>query len=134
MLLIVFDSKTGNVRRFVHKLGFPENKEIELKAGLKVYEPYILVTYTTGMGQVPPSTLDFLKSNPNNLYAVVASGNKNWGQNFALSANKISTMYGVPILHKFEMSGMPEDVEIVRERVQNISYETYRIKQRSDTA
>ncbi|WP_328588896.1 class Ib ribonucleoside-diphosphate reductase assembly flavoprotein NrdI [Niallia nealsonii] len=130
----MFDSKTGNVRRFFHKLGLTENKGIELKTGLKVYEPYILLTYTTGMGQVPQTTLDFLKSNHINLYAVVASGNKNWGQNFALSANKISNMYGVPILHKFEMSGMPEDVEIVRERVRNISYETHRIKQRSDTA
>ncbi|WP_309296612.1 class Ib ribonucleoside-diphosphate reductase assembly flavoprotein NrdI [Niallia sp. NCCP-28] len=130
----MFDSKTGNVRRFVQKLGLPENKVIELKAGLKVYEPYILVTYTTGMGQVPQTTLDFLKANRISLHAVAASGNRNWGQNFALSANKISTMYGVPILHKFEMSGMPEDMEIFRERVQNISYETYRIKQRSDTA
>ena len=133
-MLIVYDSKTGNVRRFFNKLGLPENKGIEIRAGLKVYEPYILLTYTTGMGQVPQTTLDFLKTNNRNLHAVVASGNKNWGQNFALSANKISIMYGVPILHKFEMSGMPEDVEIVRERVQNINYETYRTKQRSDTA
>ncbi len=133
-MFIVFDSKTGNVRRFAQKLGLPEHNLIELKAGLKVYEPFILLTYTTGMGQVPQTTLDFLKANHTNLYAVVSSGNKNWGQNFALSANKISNMYGVPILHKFEMSGMPEDVEIVRERVQNISYETHRIKQRSDTA
>jgi len=134
ILLIMFDSKTGNVRRFVQKLEFPEHQVIELKAGLKVCEPYILLTYTTGMGHVPQTTLDFLKANHINLHAVAASGNRNWGQNFALSANKISTMYGVPILHKFEMSGMPEDVEIFRERVQNISYETYRIKQRSDTA
>lgn len=133
-MLIVYDSKTGNVRRFFNKLGLPANKGIEISAGLKVHEPYILLTYTTGMGQVPQTTLDFLKINHPNLHAVVASGNKNWGQNFALSANQISTMYGVPILHKFEMSGMPEDVEIVRERVQSISYETYRTKQRSDTA
>ena len=105
-MLIVYDSKTGNVRRFFNKLGLPANKGIEISAGLKVYEPYILLTYTTGMGQVPQTTLDFLKTNNRNLHAVVSSGNKNWGQNFALSANKISIMYGVPILHKFEMSGM----------------------------
>lgn len=133
-MLIVFDSKTGNVRRFVNKLGMPEAEVIEVDSGLKVSEPFILLTYTTGMGQVPKTTLDFLKTNHINLRAVAASGNRNWGQSFALCANKISNMYGVPILHKFEMSGMPEDVEIVRERVRSISYETHRIEQRSDTA
>jgi protein involved in ribonucleotide reduction len=124
-LLIVFDSKTGNVNRFTKKLGL---ECVQIDASLieqKINEPFILVTYTTGFGSVPPTTLDFLESNHVNLQGVAASGNKNWGQNFAISADKISSMYGVPILHKFEMSGMPEDVEILKERVQNIRYETH---------
>ncbi|WP_319020740.1 class Ib ribonucleoside-diphosphate reductase assembly flavoprotein NrdI [Bacillus sp. B1-b2] len=125
----MFDSKTGNVRRFVRKLDIPEDQVKEVYPGLTIYEPYILLTYTTGMGQVPKTTLDFLESNHNQLQGVVASGNRNWGQNFAVSADKISNMYGKPILHKFEMSGMPEDVKTLKERVQIINYETYRVKQ-----
>lgn len=115
----------------MNKLDLPVK---EIDSSLIVDEPFILITYTTGMGQVPQSTLNFLKSNHINLKGVVASGNRNWGQNFAISADKISNMYGIPILHKFEMSGMPEDVDTLRERVQNISYETHRIEQRGDTA
>jgi protein involved in ribonucleotide reduction len=133
-LIIVFDSKTGNNRRFVDKLGYEEKDIIQVVPGLHVFEPFILLTYTTGYGQVPATTLDFLKSNHQNLQGVAASGNKVWGQYFARSADEISNAYGVPILHKWEMSGMPEDVETFKERVQNIRYETYRTKQRGDTA
>lgn len=122
-MVIVFDSKTGNVRRFVDKLGLPT---IQLSPNLVVSEPFILITYTTGFGNVPSTTAEFLKSNHINLRGVAASGNKNWGQFFARSADNISSTYGVPILHKFEMSGMPEDVDILKERVQNIRYETHR--------
>lgn len=124
-MLVVFDSKTGNVLRFVKKLGIDS---IQLLPNLVVSEPFILITYTTGYGSVPPTTSDFLKLNHINLQGVAASGNKNWGNNFARSADTISSTYGVPILMKFEMSGMPEDVEILKERVQNIRYEAHRTK------
>lgn len=125
-MIIVFDSKTGNVLRFIDSLGLPATHIRDIHE--PVNEPFILVTYTTGFGNVPPTTLEFLKSNHINLQGVAASGNKIWGDNFAISADIISKTYGVPILHKFEMSGMPEDVEFLKERVQNISYETYRVK------
>lgn len=128
-MLIVFDSKTGNIRRFIDALGL---KAVEINPQLieqPINEPFVLVTYTTGFGNVPPSTLYFLELNHVNLRGVAASGNRIWGDNFAISADVISEMYRVPILHKFEMSGMPEDVGIFKERVQNITYETYRTKQ-----
>lgn len=128
-MLIIFDSKTGNVRRFVNRLNLPKEQIKEVSSELSVSEPYVLITYTTGIGQIPKSTLNFLEANHNQLKAVVASGNRNWGQNFAISADKISDKYGIPILYKFEMSGMPEDIKTFKERVQELDYETYRIKQ-----
>lgn len=122
-MIIAFDSKTGNVRRFVQNLGFPS---VEIHDGLELLNPFVLITYTTGFGNVPKTTLDFLQSNHIFLQGVAASGNTIWGDNFAISADKISNMYQVPILHKFEMSGMPEDVKTLTERVQNIRYEAYR--------
>ncbi|WP_339370509.1 class Ib ribonucleoside-diphosphate reductase assembly flavoprotein NrdI [Paenibacillus elgii] len=115
MLIIVFDSLTGNVERFVRKIR-EFNKE-KIHSDLIVNEPYVLVTYTTGKGQAPRSTLDFLNSNHKSLVAVAASGNKGWGDMYALSADIISSAYGVPILHKFELSGLKSDVDIFTQEV-----------------
>jgi len=107
-MLIIFDSKTGNVERFVKKI---DMDSLRIKPGLIVPEPFILVTYTTGFGQIPSSVLDFLKDNHQNMMAVSASGNRNWGQNFGKSADLISGFYNVPVLSKFEMFGTENDVQ-----------------------
>ncbi len=109
-MLIVYSSKTGNVRRFVDKLS---HKTIKVKNDLVIKEPYILITYTFGFGQPPKEVMSFLESNHRYLKGVVASGNRNWGSNFAKAANHISDMYNVPILHKFELSGTKKDLELV---------------------
>ena len=121
-MLVVFDSKTGNNKRFVEKLGIDS---IGIEPDLIIQTPYVLITYTTGFGEAPITTMEFLKLNHSYLKGIAASGNKAWGDNFARSAEVISKMYNVPILHRWEMSGMPEDVEIFKERVQKISYETH---------
>lgn len=121
-MLIVYDSRTGNVKRFINnlKLNIPM---IQVTDGLIVNEPFILVTYTTKIGQTPQTTLDFLKNNHNYLLSVASSGNKNWGQYFAKSADNISQMYHVPILFKFELFGTPNDIENFTNKV--IQYETH---------
>lgn len=122
IMLIVYDSRTGNVKRFINnlKLNIPM---IQVTDGLIVNEPFILVTYTTKIGQTPQTTLDFLKNNHNYLLSVASSGNKNWGQYFAKSADNISQMYHVPILFKFELFGTPNDIENFTNKV--IQYETH---------
>ncbi|TKI79065.1 MULTISPECIES: class Ib ribonucleoside-diphosphate reductase assembly flavoprotein NrdI, partial [Bacillus cereus group] len=52
---------------------------------------------------------------------VSASGNRNWGDMFGASADKISTKYEVPIVSKFELSGTNNDVEYFKERVREIA-------------
>jgi protein involved in ribonucleotide reduction len=111
-MLIVFDSKTGNVKRFVHKL----NMEcLQISEDLVVGTPYILITYTTGFGNVPKSVEKFLINNHNYLIAVAASGNRNWGNFYCRSADKISEQYDVPIILKFELSGTNRDIETFKE-------------------
>lgn len=114
-MLIVYASSTGNVKRFVNKLTFPS---IEITEGLHIEEPYILITYTTGFGQVPDEVKSFLKENCSYIKGVAASGNKNWGGYFARSGDLIALQYQVPVLHKFELSGLPRDVEIFKKRVE----------------
>lgn len=128
-MLVAYASRTGKVKMFVDKLEGIRSVSIDEIDG-KVNEPYVLITYTDGFGEVPNEVEEFLKANHENLIAVCASGNRNFGSNFALSANKISHRYNVPILLKFELSGGKGDVEKFRERVQLI-YEVYRTKQQN---
>ncbi|MFC5469158.1 class Ib ribonucleoside-diphosphate reductase assembly flavoprotein NrdI [Cohnella suwonensis] len=107
-MLIAFDSRTGNVRRFVDKLKVPS---IQIEETMTIDEPFVLVTYTTGFGQAPDKVMSFLKKNHNRMVGVMASGNRNWGEGFARSADAISALYGVPVLGKFELSGTSKDVE-----------------------
>lgn len=113
-MLIVYDSLTGNVERFVNKL---PRKSVKIIDGLRVNEPFILVTYTIGFGGVPESTANFLKENYSYLQAVVSSGNKVWGSNFARAGDTISDQYLVPLLLKFELSGTNRDLEVFTREV-----------------
>ncbi|MGM9922796.1 MAG: class Ib ribonucleoside-diphosphate reductase assembly flavoprotein NrdI [Bacillus sp. (in: firmicutes)] len=113
-MLIVYDSLTGNVQRFVNKI---RSRSMKITGGLRVKEPFILVTYTLGFGEVPESTADFLRDNNHYLQGVASSGNKVWGANFAKAGDRISNQYSVPLLLKFELSGTERDVEIFTQEV-----------------
>ncbi|RPK20028.1 MULTISPECIES: class Ib ribonucleoside-diphosphate reductase assembly flavoprotein NrdI [Paenibacillus] len=114
---IAFDSRTGNVKRFVGKLEMDAFNISEIDYA---DEPFALITYTTGMGMVPQKTLDFLEKNHKNLVGVASSGNRNWGNNFAKSAEIISVMYGVPILLKFELFGTDNDIKSFKQALDNL--------------
>ena len=116
-ILIAFDSKTGNVKRFVSKL---DMRNVQITNELIVNEPFVLVTYTARMGKVPDTTFTFLEKNHKHLMGVSASGNKNWSSNYAKSADTISEMYNVPILSRFELSGLASDKTYFIERVRNL--------------
>lgn len=120
-LLIVFTSRTGNVRRFVQKLPFPSveiNRQNVDTA--QITKPFVFVTYTTGFGQVPIPAAKFIKNNREWLRGVAASGNRNWAGYFAKAADAIAEQYDVPILLKFELSGTDEDVQKFIERVNRL--------------
>ena len=58
---------------------------------------------------MPQLVEDFLTKNNKYLRGVAASGNRNWGDMFAKSADVISDKYNVPVLMKFELSGTIND-------------------------
>ncbi|WP_418134569.1 class Ib ribonucleoside-diphosphate reductase assembly flavoprotein NrdI [Bacillus velezensis] len=113
-MLIAYYSLTGNVRRFVAKTGLAT---VEIKPGLMIAEPFICVTGTYGFGQVASTVSDFLADNSDYLAAVAASGNRNWGDNFAKAADVIAEQYGVPVVGHFELAGTDADVRQFIERV-----------------
>ncbi|MES9681757.1 class Ib ribonucleoside-diphosphate reductase assembly flavoprotein NrdI [Gottfriedia acidiceleris] len=113
--MIVFDSRTGNVKRFIKKLGVPA---VQITPDMVMEQPFILVTFTTGNGQVPETTDSFLKINNSFLEGVASSGNRNWGENFAAAGRIISEQYKVPLIHQFELSGTRKDIQITKERIE----------------
>lgn len=116
-MLIVYDSLTGNVERFVKKLGM---RNIKINDGLLVDEPFVLITYTTGFGEVPKRVAEFVENNEYYMKGVISSGNRNWGLKFGRAAEIISHEYCIPLIHKFELSGNEIDIEIINERIKNI--------------
>lgn len=113
-MLVAYDSRFGNVAKFVKKLDVPA---VKITPELILDEPFVLVTYTTGMGQVPVMTAEFLRQNHDLLRAVSSSGNRNWGRNFGKSADRISDFYHVGVISKFELDGKLYDLERFHEGV-----------------
>jgi protein involved in ribonucleotide reduction len=116
-MVIVYSSMTGNVKRFVNKVKLPS---IQIQDGLKVEEPFVLITYTTGFGNIPENVEKFLEKNNKHLKGVSASGNRNWGNLYAASADKIANIYKVPVLSKFELAGTNRDVQYFLEGVEKL--------------
>lgn len=119
---IFYDSKTGNIERFIEKLKLElNNRNIKMNIQ-KINDNTIiddenshLITYTTGIGNVPSITKNFLINNfklnrLQNLKSVSSSGNRNWGQHFGEAGDKISKKFNIKLLYKFELSGTDIDV------------------------
>lgn len=118
-MMIVYYSLTGNVNRFIQKTKYTRTLTLEQAEGIN--EPYIIVTGTIGFGEIPDSVKQFLNRHSTNLMAVAASGNRNWGQNFARAGDLISSTYHVPLLMKFELHGNDKDVKEFNIKVEEIS-------------
>ncbi|SFJ65395.1 protein involved in ribonucleotide reduction [Paenibacillus sp. UNC496MF] len=115
-MLIAYSSFTGKVDKFVRKLGLPI---LRIQADTSIDEPFVMVTYTCGSGEVPEHVMRFLVNNRQHLRGVAASGSRNWPL-FAYAADRISDRFGVPLLHKFELAGRPSDVQYLLERVKDL--------------
>ena len=77
---VVYASLTGNTKRLMDKLAQarPEWQIIRIQDGVTVNQPFHLVTFTTGVGQVPALVERFLQQHRHLLQSVTVSGNMNW--------------------------------------------------------
>lgn len=120
--MIVFASRTGNVRHIVGKLD-KSIPTMELSNDLVMNQPYLLFTYTDGLGEVPKEVWRFLNNDNNAKYlkGVIASGNSNFGHNvFCGSAEKINEQYNVPIIRKIELRGFDSDIKAIEDKYKTI--------------
>lgn len=121
--LVYFSSASGNTHRFVEKLERPAHR-IPLYAyeePLLATEPYVLLVPTYGGGPetraVPKQVIRFLNDERNRklLRGVMAAGNTNFGEAYAIAGEIIARKCQVPFLYRFEVFGTPDDVTAVHE-------------------
>ncbi|MCY7989989.1 class Ib ribonucleoside-diphosphate reductase assembly flavoprotein NrdI [Bacillus spizizenii] len=129
-MIITYESKTGNVRRFVkalqHKLDI---EAIEITDDTIINQEFIHITYTIGFGEVPERTLNFFNKNKNKIRGVAVSGNKVWGDNYGLAGDKLSAKFHTPLLLKFELSGTKQDLQKIIQEVQLIDKHNTKVDQ-----
>jgi len=118
-MIVYFSSTSEFTRKFVERLDSPAVR-IPLHEVLLTDEPFVLVTPTYGAGGkgfVPKQVIKFLniEQNRKNIRGVIASGNTNFGEDYCKAGQIISAKCNVPLLYRFELSGLNEDVTKVNE-------------------
>lgn len=126
--VVYFSSASENTRRFIEKLGV-EADRIPLyptEEPLTVDEPYVLVLPTYGggndKGAVPKQVIKFLNDEHNRslIRGVVSAGNTNFGTAYCIAGDIVAAKCHVPHLYKFELFGTSEDVENVRNGLEEL--------------
>lgn len=125
--IVYFSNVSENTKRFVDKLGL-KSVRIPIKwddeSPLVVEKDFILVIPSYGGGAegrtVPKSVVKFLniETNREHLVGVVGTGNTNFGAHYCKAAEIVATKTGVPLLYRVEITGTPEDVNQVKERLE----------------
>lgn len=126
MNIVYFSSVSENTKRFVDKLELPSVR-IPLRktdGSLIVSDPYVLVIPTYGGGNekanVPKQVIKFLNIEENRMrmVAVVGTGNTNFHDTYCRAADIVAYKCSVPLIGRVELLGTPEDVEQIKERIQ----------------
>lgn len=125
--IVYYSNVSENTKRFVEKLGFPLIR-IPIKWDdsnpLVVSKNFILVVPSYGGGAesrtVPRSVVKFLniETNRNFLAGVIGTGNTNFGVHYCKAAEIVTAKTGAPLLYRVEITGTPEDVQQVKERLE----------------
>lgn len=132
--IIYFSNYSLNTERFVKSLQWEDGKlwripvlrnEGEPIPAPPVDEPYVLVSPSYGtisQGRVPAQVKKFLvpESHRENIKAVIATGNRNFGDDYCIAGNILSVKLQVPLIAKIELAGTPQDVLDVRANLQEI--------------
>jgi protein involved in ribonucleotide reduction len=125
--LVYFSSASENTHRFVTKLGV-EAARIPLRTQeetIYARKPYVLIVPTyggeSGRNSIPKQVLKFLRNEGNRslLRGVIGAGNTNFGTTYCLAADKIAAKCEVPHLYRFELMGTSDDVEHVKQGLED---------------
>jgi protein involved in ribonucleotide reduction len=109
--MIAFASRTGNVRYVVSKLGLPA---FDIEDRQLISEPFLLFTYTDGLGEIPAKVRQFMEQNGSLCRGVIVSGNSNFGTTFGKAGEVIAAQWSIPLVRKLELRGFGDDYEAIR--------------------
>nr|WP_321511717.1 class Ib ribonucleoside-diphosphate reductase assembly flavoprotein NrdI [uncultured Celeribacter sp.] len=129
--IVFYSSRSGNTLRFVDRLALPAQRipVSPSEAMPDTPAPFVLIcpTYADGEGRgaVPKQVIRFLNDSTRRarLLGVIASGNRNFGQLFALAGDVIARKCNVPLLYKFELAGFDTDIARVRDGLATLGRE-----------
>lgn len=142
-LYLVYISLSGNTDSFVKRLKaffqFQTNLSIELvhikdlvKQDIPFYSldaPFVafLPTYLEGGNGVDNGDVEILTNplgdfiafggNAERCLGVVGSGNRNFNNQYCLTAKQYAERFGFPVIDNFELRGMPNDVERIGQNI-----------------
>lgn len=108
--MIAFASRTGNVRHICARINLPN---IEIKEELEVTQPFVLMTYTDGLGAVPKIVEQFMQRNHVHCLGVIVSGNRNFGERYGLAGDTLAEQYDIPLICKMDLRGQQRDYEYI---------------------
>ncbi len=128
--IVYFSNHSGNTKKFAEKIAnspirIPINWDAENP--VIVSEKYVLCVPTYGGGSdksaIPRQVRNFLNipENRDLLVGIIGLGNTNFGEHFCKAAEMISAKTGKPVIAKVEIFGTSEDVQRVRDRLENIN-------------
>ncbi|MEP3667915.1 MAG: class Ib ribonucleoside-diphosphate reductase assembly flavoprotein NrdI [Roseibium sp.] len=121
--IFYWSSSSRNTERFVEKICANGMMGVRIGPSSRsqiIARPFVLITPTygdhDGVGAVPKPVVRFLNDPQNraHLVGVIGGGNRNFGAMFGFGAKVIAQKCEVPVLHRFELAGTPEDVDIVQ--------------------
>lgn len=121
-MIVYFSNTSGFTDKLVEKLELPALR-IPLKTAeaeiFEVYEEYVLITPTYGANGrdfVPRQVVKFLKNTNNRglLRGVIASGNRNFLEDYGKAGSIIAAKCNVPYLYCFELDGSTDDVQKIQ--------------------
>jgi protein involved in ribonucleotide reduction len=128
--IVYFSNHSGNTKKFVEKIS---DSPIRIPINWNVDDPlivsnkYVICVPTYGGGSeksaIPRQVRSFLNIPENRelLVGIIGLGNTNFGEHFCKAAEMISAKTGKPVIAKVEIFGTPEDVQRVRDRLENIN-------------
>lgn len=84
--------------------------------------PIVLEHPENHMEPVLPQIYKFLdyQDNARWMRGVIAGGNRNFGEDYGVAADKISALYDVPSLYRYELLGTAQDVDIVKKGISSL--------------
>lgn len=113
---MIYASRSGNVEKIVNELGFEATKI--LTGEEMIHEPYILFTYTDGVGMIPKKVEAFLNNNASLMKGVVVSGSTlRHHDTFGFAGDKIAQMYDVPLLCKLDGVGTSQELDELKQMI-----------------